>query len=124
MGPLQKSERRYLFEQMQPRARISLPSHPSVGYPCAVNTLNNWPCPVPLLSTPIWVPLYPCSSPRVPGRGNLSPVSFSSFPGPTRHPSCVRMIHGTKAVERTMPKFMNRLEFSTLILAYGFRLQL
>lgn len=28
MGPLQKSERRYLFEQMQPRARISLHSHP------------------------------------------------------------------------------------------------
>lgn len=104
------------MSRCSPMPGFLYPLTPSVGCPCAVNTLHNWPCPVPLLSSPIWVPLYPCSSPRVPGRGTLSPVSFASFPRPTRHPSCVRMIHGAKAVERTMPKFVNLLEFSTLTL--------
>ena len=104
------------LSRCSPMPGFPYPLTPSVGCPCAVNTLHNGPCPVPLLSSPIWVPLYPCSSPRVPGRGTLSPASFASFPRPTRHPSCVRMIHGAKAVERTMPKFVNLLEFSTLTL--------
>lgn len=124
MGPLQKSERRRLFEQTQPCARISLPTHPLSWLPLCSEHPAQLALPSSSALCSYLGPTLSLRLPRVPGRGTLSPVSFSSSPRPTRHPSCVRMIHGIKAVERTMPKFMNLLEFSTLILAYGFRLQL
>lgn len=92
------------------------PFIPSVGCPCAVNTLHYWPCPARSALPSQLGLLYSWGSPRVPGRGTLSPASLSSFPGPTRHPSCVRMLHGTQAGGRTMPKFMTLLEFSSLTL--------
>lgn len=86
MGPLQKSERRRLFEQMQPHARISLPTHPLGWLPLCSEHPAQLALPSPSALLSYLGPTLSLQLPQSAWQGHPLPCLLCFFPQTNQTP--------------------------------------